>query len=343
MEHRAITPGFVEDALTCLASRGLDPAPLLAAAGLPQRVASPITSDQYGRLWQVMAAATGDEFFGLAARPMPPGSFTLMCHAVLHARTLDRALARALRFLNVVLEDPSGRIETAGGQAIVILTDHDGPRPAFAYRTYWLILMGLSCWLVGRRIALRRLDFSCPAPPQRDDYRQFFGAPVHFDRPKTQLVFDAGYLSLPIRRSEAALKTFLRGAPANILLRYRHDEGMTSLVRNRLHAIAPADRPGFDALAAALGLSPATLRRRLAAEGQGYAEIRETLLQEDALRLLRSGDLTVAETAERLGYSEPGAFHRAFRRWTGQSPGAVRLAASRGRRLETGAVAKADT
>ena len=166
MDRHTIAPGFVEDALACLAPR--DPAPILAAAGLPVQVTEPITSDAYGRLWQAMAEATGDEFFGLASRAMRPGSFTLLCHAVLHAGTLDRALRRAVRFLNVVLDHPQGRIEIREGQVEIVLTD-EVVRPAFAYRTYWLILMGLACWLAGRRIPLRRLDFACPAPPRRDD------------------------------------------------------------------------------------------------------------------------------------------------------------------------------
>jgi len=325
MDRRTIAPGFVADALACLAPR--DPAPILAAAGLPPRVTDPITSEAYGRLWQAMADVTEDEFFGLAARPMRPGSFTLLGHAVLHAETLGQALRRAVRFLNVVLDDPRGTVTVQDGQAVILLSDREGPRPAFAYRTYWLILMGLACFLAGRRIPLRRLDFACPAPPQRDDYRQFFGAPVLFDQPKTRLLFDAAFLSLPITRSEAALKTFLRGAPANILVRYRHDQGVAAQLATTLKARACADWPDFETAAADLGFAPATLRRRLKAEGQSFSAIRDRILRQEADRMLGAGRMTVAQVAAELGYSEPGAFHRAYRKWTGQSPGTIRRAA----------------
>lgn len=323
MERQIISPGFVEDALACLRAQGLAPGPVLAAAGLPATVTDPISNQQYGRLWWLIAEAMQDEFFGLADRPMRPGSFAMLCHAVLHAGTLERALRRMLRFLALVLDDPRGELRVRGGEAEIVLSDAHGPRSAFAYRTYWLIVLGIACWLIGRRIPLRRLDFACPAPDHRRDYRQFFGAPVQFGRPASRLTFDADHLALPLIRNDAALHAFLREAPANILLRYRHEPGISAQVRARLAALPPADWPGFEALAGALEMSGATLRRRLRADGQSFAAIKDDLRLALAQKLLAE-PLSVAEISARLGYSEPSAFHRAFVKWTGQSPGALR-------------------
>ena len=80
-------------------------------------------------------------------------------------------------------------------------------------------------------------------------------------------------------------------------------------------------------MAARFGLSPATLRRHLKAEGQGFAAIRDEVRAVAAQRLLRDSDRPIAAIAAELGYSEPGAFHRAFRKWTGLSPGGFRAAA----------------
>lgn len=324
LERRFISPGSVEDALDGLRRAGLETAPLLAAVGLPPTVDAPIGSEAYGRLWRAIADATGDEFFGLAARPMRPGSFALLCDAVLHAETLEQALRRALRFLRVVLDDPAGRLFVHDGQAEIRLTDAGPPRIAFAYRTYWLFLMGVACWLIGRRIPLRQLDFACPAPENRQDYHQFFGAPVQFDRPVTRLLFDAAYLTLPPIRSAQALRTFLRGAPANILVRYRHDQGLGAKIRTRLRDLPAGEWPAFERLAAGLDLSPATLRRRLRSEGQSFGAIKDEIRAVRAQALLRETARSVADIATELGYSEPSAFHRAFRKWSGQSPGAFR-------------------
>lgn len=322
--RRMISPSFVEEALDCLRRRGRPVEPLLAAIGLPEVIDAPVSAESYGRLWLAIAAEVDDEFFGMGGRPMRRGSFTLLCHCVLHAGTLEQALRRALRFLDVVLEDPAGRLDLADGLAQVTLSDRDGPRSAFAYRTYWILLHGIACWLVGRRIPIRSVDFRCHAPLQAADYRLFFGAPVRFSQPASRLSFDASVLKLPIVRSEQALKQFLRGAPANILVRYRYDAGLAASVRKRLRQAPPVSWTGFDALAAQMRMAPSTLRHRLQAEGQTYAGIKDEIRREMAIEMLQTTALGIAEIAVQLGFSEPSAFHRAFRKWTSKSPAAYR-------------------
>ncbi|MFG1349866.1 AraC family transcriptional regulator [Xanthobacter autotrophicus] len=334
-----ISAGFVDDALECLARRGIDPGPVLAQAGFAAPVGGVVSAEQYGALWLAMSQALDDEFFGLGGRPMRPGSFTLLCHALMGASTLEQALRRALRFLGIVLDDPMGTLEVAGGTAAIVLRDSGEPRSAFAYRTYWIIVHGITCWLVGRRIPLRQVDFRCGPPGHAADYGLFFGAPVRFYAPVSRLAFDAAFLTLPARRSERALRDFLRAAPANILVRYRHDAGLAARVRAHLRAGmlrqgkqqdgmlregAANAWPGFADLARQLRLPAATLRRRLAAEGQTYRGIKDELRRFKAEELLRTTLRPVGDIAAELGFSEPSAFHRAFRKWSGQSPGAFR-------------------
>lgn len=324
MQRGEIAPGFVDDAVACLLHRSIDPAPVLRAAGLSDPVTGPVSTAQYGLLWLEIADVLQDEFFGLMDRPMRPGSFKLLCHTVLHARTLERALKRALRFLALVFDTPTGELLQRNGQAEIVLHDQATPRSAFAYRTYWLILLGVHCWLIGRRIPLLRVDFACPAPENRRDYHQFFGAPVHFDAPCNRLVFNAAYLPLPTVRDEAALGGFLRNAPANILLRYRHDQSVTGRIRKRLSESEPGAWPPFETLASEMNMSPATLRRRLRGEGQSFIAVRDALRFTQACDLLSNGDEPISEVALALGYAEPSAFYRAFLKWSGTTPAAFR-------------------
>ncbi|NLH80190.1 MAG: hypothetical protein GX458_05010, partial [Phyllobacteriaceae bacterium] len=106
-ERRMIRPSFVEEGLECLRRRGLPTAPVLAAAGLPAEVTEPVSAEAYGRMWLALAETMDDEFFGLGGRAMRPGSFVLLCHALMGSATLERALRRALRFLAVLIDDPN--------------------------------------------------------------------------------------------------------------------------------------------------------------------------------------------------------------------------------------------
>lgn len=324
IERRMIAPGFVEEALESLRRMGKPAAPMLAAVGLPANVDEPVSAEVYGALWLATAAELDDEFFGMGGRPMRRGSFTLLCHCVLHAPTLGHALRRALRFLNIVLEDPRGELVIRDGMAQIELKDAGPPRSAFAYRTYWIILHGIICWLVGRRIPIRLVDFRCDEPQQGADYRLFFGAPVRFSQPISRLGFDIAMLDLPVSRSEQALKQFLRGAPANILVRYRYDAGLAASVRRRLSRVPPTAWSSFVDLAAEMRMPPSTLRHRLDEEGQSYAAIKDDIRRDLAVDMLLNTSKTVGDIATQLGYSEPSAFYRAFRKWMFNSPDAFR-------------------
>jgi AraC-like DNA-binding protein len=323
-DRRMIAPIFVEEALERLRQKGLPYDDLLMSVGLPPRLEAPISAETYGALWLAITNRMGDEFFGLGGRTMLPGTFTLIGHSVLHAGNLRRALPRALRFSGVTIVDPQGELVVEEGLAQIVFRDAGPARSAFAYRTLWIMLHGLACWLVGRRIPLRLVDFRCPEPSLAADHRLFFGAPVRFDQEVSRLAFDESFLDLPIARSEKALKQFLRGAPANSLVRHRYDAGLAASVRARLRREKPGDWPTVEQMAANLRMPCSTLRHRLAQEGQSYAAIKDEFRRDLAIALLLKADRNVTEIALELGFAEPSAFYRAFRKWTSKSPGAFR-------------------
>jgi len=324
MEQHALSSRFIEDALIWLQNQQIDVGQILDDVGFTTPISPTLSKQQYGQLWLAMADACDDEFLGMSLHPMRPGSFVLLCQVMLHAATLQKALQRALRFLRVVLDEPYGQMTVVDGKAHIVLVGEQTPHPALAYRIYWLILLGVSCWLIGRRIPLQRLDFACAAPEGRTDYHQFFGVPVHFEQMDTRLVFDAAYLSLPTIRSEEALKRFLRHSPGNLLVRYRHDHGWVSRIRRILKTTPIAEWPDFTQLARQLRTTSSTLRRRLHDEGQSFAAIKDEIRSAQAIGLLTDSSLSIAEIAHQLGFTEPSSFHRAFKLWTDTSPGAYR-------------------
>lgn len=320
MERHMISTGFVEEALDSLRRAGRSTETLLTRLGLPPVVDQPVSAKTFGRLWLAIAEELNDECFGLGERPMPRGSFTLLCHCVMHAPTLDRALRRALRFLNIILGEPTAQLDVRDGTAVVELKENGEPRSAFAYRSYWIILHGLTCWLVGRRIPIRLVDFRCSEPTLSAEHRLFFGAPIRFSQTVSRLGFDASMLDLPIARNEQALRQFLRGAPANILIRYRYDAGTAAAIRRRMSQKGPAEWGSFADLARDMRMSSSTLRHRLHDEGQSYASIKDDIRRDLARDMLMNTSQSVSDIAARLGYSEPSAFYRAFKKWMGESP-----------------------
>lgn len=336
-EKGTIAIAFVHEALACLRERGIDERDLLARAGIsPELLVMPqarVSSSAFGLLWHGIARAIDDEFFGLDSRGMKSGSFTLLCHALIHSDTLGRALRRALRFLRLLLDDFHGELEIEQGIARIRLIDRPdhatgqpiAPRPAFAYGTYLLLLHGLACWLVGRRIPLLSAQFRCAEPPYGQEWRVLFAQDLSFGQTGSGISLDAGYLALRNIREESAMKEFLRSAPANFLVKYKNSAGLSARIRRWLRDQQPSDWPSLPELARQLNLSAATLRRRLDAEGSSYRAILDDLRRDMAIGLLADSQASLADIAVALGFSEASAFHRAFRKWTGSRPGEYRL------------------
>src|SRR5688572_22729670 len=85
-------------------------------------------------------------------------------------------------------------------------------------------------------------------------------------------------------------------------------------------ALATAENLSLQELARALGMTPRTLQRRLKAEGTSYRVIVDQIQLEFAARAL-SDSTSACNAGNALGFSEPAAFWRAFKRWTGTTPG----------------------
>jgi AraC-like DNA-binding protein len=112
---------------------------------------------------------------------------------------------------------------------------------------------------------------------------------------------------------------------ASVLLdRLGSEESLSFKVRRAIADLLPRAEADVRRVAKALGMSRQTLHRRLAIENTSFQSLLTTLRRDAAVSQLASDAHSIAEIALLLGYSEPAAFHRAFRRWTGQSPSAYR-------------------
>ncbi|GAC1501549.1 MAG: AraC family transcriptional regulator [Steroidobacteraceae bacterium] len=321
---------FVAAALQSARARDLNPDELLATVGLSSNLLqvpqARVSAKHYGALWRTIALALDDEFFGQDSRRMKAGSFAMLCHSVLSCKTLSQALHRSLRFYALILDDISGTAERVAGEARIVLRDRlaGANQRIFAHELLLMLLYGVSCWLVGRRIPILRTEFSYAEPAHSAEYRFMYCADLSFNRPNTLIAFEAEYLDLPVVQNERSLKEFLRTAPESILLKYKNGSSLNARVRRRLRQCLPGEVPDFERLADELNMTPATMRRRLHEEGESYQSIKDQLRRDLAISYLSHSSRSVTDIALQLGFSERSAFHRAFRKWTGASPGEFR-------------------
>ncbi|MEV0680560.1 AraC family transcriptional regulator [Actinosynnema sp. NPDC050436] len=329
MLTRTIAIHYVTAALRGAVRQGQDVSALLARAGIPEALLADdrarVTPAQYSKLVQTLWDVLDDEFMGFGPQRSKRGTFPTMCLLAVHCASLEDALTRGLAFYALFDVQPSMRLGERDGTARFTLAAEGVDDPdRFLVESLLVLWHRFSSWLVGRRIPLRGVELAYPEPPHAAEYHLIFGCPLRFGAAETVLAFDTRFLRMPVVQDEAALRRFLRNSPAELLSRRDYGADSSSQVRRMLGGGVV----GLDNVAARLGVSAPTLRRKLAGEGTSFREVREQLLRDQAVASLVRGGESVEELALRLGFSEASAFHRAFKRWTGNSPGAYRTGAA---------------
>ena len=331
-DRGTISLSLVEETLALARARGLDVLPLVEAAGIaPQMLAAPksrVSSAQYGALWTGIARALDDEFFGQDSHPMRSGSFIAMTQCALTARNGAQALSRSLGFMRLVLDDLSAQVTSEPNRVRITFSHREGTPPPtmFAYATYFILVYGLVCWLVGRRIPLLAARFRCAEPAAAQEYRLMFCDDMRFAQDASYVDLPPDFLELPVIQTTQTIKPFLRDAPGNFIVKYRNPGSLAARVRKMLRALPMASWPAADQIALRLHVAEATMRRHLKQEGYTYQSIKDDLRRDIAIAELQDSRRSIAEIATRVGFAEPSAFHRAFRKWTGMRPTDYRLA-----------------
>lgn len=330
MNRDTISIHFVNAALMGVRTLGLDINALLARAGIePELLSQPkarVSPDQYTRLAQTLWLVTQDEHLGFDTQPRRLGTFAIMCQLIIHAGTLGKALDLSAKFYQLFGDDWTISIERDAHEARLVANIPSSRDPDhFITESMLMIWHGMASWLIERRIPLERVQFGYSKPDHAEEYDALFFAPMmKFDASRTEITFAADYMELPIRQNEATLQEFLKTAPAQLLVKFKNASSLTSRIREVLKSHIGEEMPTLNEVASVLYLSPQTLRRRLAAEGKSYQGVKDNLRRDTAIHLLLKPELSLEDVAQQVGFSETSTFHRAFKKWTGVTPGLYR-------------------
>ena len=334
-DDSARTPmAFVRAIVTAYTQRGLSAHAALAAAQIaPALIDQPlahITALQMERISDHAMRELDDEALGWFSRRLPWGSYGMLARASISSPTLGVALQRWCRHHGLLTDDITLHLPRPGGDepARISLHKHRPLGVGGALREFCVVsvlrnLHGVACWLVDSRIPLLGAQFPFEPPPHAEVYPLLFPGPIRFGADTAGLQFDARYLSLPLRRDEAALRQMLQRALPLTVRQYRRDRLLVQRVRQLL-ASHPAQTHSADDLAALLHLSPRTLHRQLKDEGAALQTLKDEVRRERATELLLRSQRPVKQIAEAVGFQNEKSFIRAFQSWTGSTPGEFR-------------------
>ena len=160
----------------------------------------------------------------------------------------------------------------------------------------------------------------CHEPDDAREFERLLGCPVFTSASWTGWALSFEAFCLPLRRSDPLLRRWLEGKAAQVLATQPPRQDLAAEVCRLLAVNMAKGEMSIEFVARHLATTPRTLQRHLAAEGTSFDTLRNTVRKEAAAEFLADPTLSVGEVAYLLGFSEPAAFHRAFRRWYGTPP-----------------------
>lgn len=297
---------------------------------LLQEPGARIAPQQLATLFQSIWNACDDEFLGLAATPTRVGVFTLLSERMVECETLGDALHEAIRFYRLTNPNFSFHLETieknTGNQVHFHIRlkhpelDHDN----ILIELLLLIWHRFPNWLVREAIPLQEIHFTYGPPAHRDEYRLLYPGPSRFYQTENTLVWPAEVLQWPVRRNKEQLLKYLRLVPLPWFRKQEFVENLTDKVSRLLEDSPEEHLITLDEIADQLHMTARTLRRKLTSEGSSFQRLKDNLRRDRAIYWLSQPDISIAKVGIHSGYTETTAFIRAFKSWTGISPGDYR-------------------
>jgi AraC-like DNA-binding protein len=254
------------------------------------------------------------------------GAFDIMSHLVAHAPTLREAFGLCTQFQRLLMDDSHVALTETDTSATMHYHFKRIDERADRLQAEFVVAGFLRLVRVfgGRGVMPRGVTLEHPRPSYHREYTKTFGDAVRFGQKATTLVFDRAALDRTQLHQHPELYTLLRSQAERALERVDSGLGPADQVKRYLLARPPARIPDISTAARDLGLSARSLRRRLAEHATSYRTLVRTILEDSAGHMLRDPKRSIQETASALGFLNVGAFHRAFKRWTGMTPAQYR-------------------
>ena len=282
-----------------------------------------ISMADWGLLVSRAVELTGDATFGLAmAENFSQSKLQVIGQLISASRTLRQAYALFDRYSLLLGNNVRWSLEEHGEWAYMFcdptLVHPLATRVAFEAWLGIIFRLGREFLCVDGDLSTE-VWFKHPAPAYAAEYPRVFECKVLFEQPRYAIVAPREYLDWAQPLGDDTVREVLTSS-AEILLREREAESIAERVRGLLSFEEDIQAIEVRRVAQQLGINVRALRRRFSAERMSLSKVLDEARLRIAQRELRKPGITIKEAAYALGFSEASAFHRAFKRWSGQTP-----------------------
>jgi AraC-like DNA-binding protein len=334
MAEAQFSVAIVRDIAQYVAAQGGDIEDLCQAARIDRTwLADPdrqVDGTVLQALWREAVAQTGDPDLGLhIGAAFDLAAIGIVGYVLLNCETYGQALEKLARYTHLFSQGVAISHRSTEGWVhcdCAIVGDVKNyllDEPRHPIESTFSALLTATQQLTGQSLKLYGVWFQHPQPENLAEHDRIFQTPVQFAQPVNRLVFEASCLDWPMKSANASLLAVFEQHATALLS--SQTQGYAQKVGQAISQNLQGDVPSLGAIAHTLALSPRQLQRELKAENTSYQTLLDDIRRELALRHMQNPDVSIHGMAFLLGFSEPSAFHRAFKRWTGQTPRSYRL------------------
>lgn len=310
-------------------NRGCDRERLLAGTSLADsgvsNIGARVSDTDFRQLVANALALTGDPALGLnLGLRLNLSAHAILGQAFMTCRDLGQVMDLLLKYYHLLASGLDLELEFSGEQcALTVLTAPEEIDECFGYELlYGAFINTLRGMLNSPDLSLR-MELPYPEPEHSDLYYEVLGDDIHFDCPQGRILFHRGWLETPLPSSNPVLRELYEAECARLLADL---EGADSVAEQTLRLLRKLEGqyPQMPQIANMLNLSPRTYRRRLDEEGQSFQKLLDRVRGEHATRYLQNTRLPLSTIAYLVGFSDASNFRRAYIKWTGKTPLAIR-------------------
>jgi AraC-like DNA-binding protein len=339
MREATLATSLVIDFLGFLERQGHPLADVCRAAdidpGIVQQPNSRVPAGFMERLWPLAVQLTGDPDVGLhSAESYNPGALSIVGYVVLSCRTAGEALDRLARYAPLLNEGLRVELVERGDRIACQFSAVEG-LDSYMHRDARQVMETLAAGTVVtlQRLATGPLDpievtFRHHAPASIREHLRILGPTVRFEQAEDAVVYSRGTLATPFISADPALLEVFEGDARRRLEALATRGGVSGRVLTFLGARLKGTVPPLSEVASELAMSERSIQRSLSEEQTSYRQLVDDVRKSLAIEHLSRPGTSATDVAFLLGFSEPSAFTRAFRRWTGAPPTEFRMAST---------------
>lgn len=332
--HHTIASYFARTHINNMLCQGGNERDILAKAELTsaqlKQLKSRVSPAQLASIVDSCWRVNGDEFLGLTEQKVKKGMFALLAGHLISCKTLNDVFIKTHDFYNLTGDQLEFKTQQHGNHIYCYLHPNfttqrmDNTPNSLLTELLLLIFHRFSSWLIGEFIPLNKVCVQHTKPAHYEEYRLMFPCRCEFENEHNALVFDAKYLRFPVVQSAVSLVDYLDQVPLQWFKKQSYYDTYSAKVIRVLENSVVEKEINLDNVASTLNMSARTLRRKLISEGCRFQQLKDNMRRDKAINLFEQAELTIAQIALAIGFTEVATFSRAFKNWTGVSPSTYR-------------------